>query len=347
MLLRQVQARPLQGDHLRALRRRGHAGQGAPRAHGPHRPGRAGQPHLVLQGRPEPHRLHARHRPQGAGEGPLLRRLDRHRGGRGGPRGRARPAPGRGQRHDRAVRPGQGGAPPRAERAPRAPRRVAARGRGPRPDRRGRVLDRRPQARPHLGGPRGAPRADRRRPQAGRDRPPQGDRRRAQGHRALHGGGHRPPHARLADLQGPQAAPDRGRRAALPRDEGAVRLPARLRRPLQGRHGRRGDQGAARPDRPRGRGRDAARDHPDQQGPAPGARPQAPEGRVGVPPQHQPPRVDGARGDPGHPAGAAPDGAARRWPLRHQRPQRPLPPRHQPQQPPEAPARPRARPRSS
>ena len=45
--------------------------------------------------------------------------------------------------------------------------------------------------------------------------------------------------------------------------------------------------------------------------------------------------------DPGHPAGPAPDGAARRWPLRDLRPQRPLPSRHQPQQPPEAPARPR------
>ena len=43
-------------------------------------------------------------------------------------------------------------------------------GEAPGPHRRGRVLDRRPQARPHLGGPRGAPRADRRRPQAGRDR---------------------------------------------------------------------------------------------------------------------------------------------------------------------------------
>ena len=95
------------------------------------------------------------------------------------------------------------------------------------------------------------------------------------------------------------------------------------------------------PDRPRGRGRVAARDHPDQQGPAPGARPEAPEGRLRVPPQHQPSRVDGPRGDPGHPAGAAPDGAARRRPLRHQRPERPLPPRHQPEQPPEAPARPR------
>ena len=41
MLLRQVQARPLQGHHLRALRRRGDAAEGAPRAHGSHRPRRA------------------------------------------------------------------------------------------------------------------------------------------------------------------------------------------------------------------------------------------------------------------------------------------------------------------
>ena len=79
MLLRQVQARPLQGHHLRALRRRGDAPEGAPRADGSHRPRRAGLAHLVLQGRAEPHRLPARHRPARAREGALLRRLDRHR----------------------------------------------------------------------------------------------------------------------------------------------------------------------------------------------------------------------------------------------------------------------------
>ena len=48
-----------------------------------------------------------------------------------------------------------------------------------------------------------------------------------------------------------------------------------------------------------------------------------------------------------HPARAAPDGPARRRPLRHQRPERPLPPRHQPQQPPQAPASSSRRPISS
>ena len=71
---------------------------------------------------------------------------------------------------------------------------------------------------------RGAPRADRRRPQAGRGGSPQGDRGRPEGHRALHGGGDRAPHPRLAHLQGAEAAPDRGRRAALPRDEGPLRV---------------------------------------------------------------------------------------------------------------------------
>ena len=47
-------------------------------------------------------------------------------------------------------------------------------------------------------------------------------------------------------------------------------------------------------------------------------------------------RVDDPYRGAGHPAGAAPAGAARRRPLRHVRSQRPLPPRHQPQQPSEA-----------
>ena len=53
------------------------------------------------------------------------------------------------------------------------------------------------------------------------------------------------------------------------------------------------------------------------------------------------PGRDGARRRPGDPAGAAPDGAARRWPLRDLRPQRPLPSRDQPQQPSPSSDRPR------
>ncbi len=123
MLLRQVQARPLQGDHLRALRRRGDAPEGAPRAHGSHRPCRPGQPHLVLQGRSQPDRLPARHRPARAREGAVLRRLDRDRGRRRGARqGPERP---RGQGQVRVGadlrRPRRGARRARAA-APAAPR---------------------------------------------------------------------------------------------------------------------------------------------------------------------------------------------------------------------------------
>ena len=82
VLLRQVQARALQGHHLRALWRRGHALEGAPRAHGPHPARRAGHAHLVLQGCAEPARLPARHRAEDAREGHLLRRAPRHVGRR-------------------------------------------------------------------------------------------------------------------------------------------------------------------------------------------------------------------------------------------------------------------------
>src|SRR5438445_318249 len=72
---------------------------------------------------------------------------------------------------------------------------------------------------------------------------------------------------------------------------------------------------------------------------------QAAEDRLRVQParRERPPGQRPARHDPrrgaGDPARPAPDGAARRWPLRHVRPQRPLPPRDQPQQPAEAAAR--------
>ena len=55
----------------------------------------------------------------------------------------------------------------------------------------------------------------------------------------------------------------------------------------------------------------------------------------------QPAGVDGPRLRAGDPAGAAPDGPARRRPVRDLGPQRPLPAGDQPQQPPQAAARPR------
>ena len=66
-----------------------------------------------------------------------------------------------------------------------------------------------------------------------------------------------------------------------------------------------------------GRGREPARDHPQRQGPEEAARAQAAQGRRGVPDHRQLADGHGARLRPGHPAGPAPDGAARRWPVRH------------------------------
>ena len=134
VLLRQVQAGPLQGHRLRALRRRGDPLEGPPRAHGPHRPGRAGLPHLVLQGRPEPDRLPDRHGSEGAREGPLLRRLGDHLGRRGGPPEGPRQAREGGREAGRRVRARARAAHPGAERVagapPRLPRRRRGQGRG-------------------------------------------------------------------------------------------------------------------------------------------------------------------------------------------------------------------------
>ncbi len=77
--LRQVQAHSLQGHDLRPLRRRDHARESAPRAHGPYRARHARQPHLVSQRRSEPHRHFARHVAPPAREGHLLRGLRRDR----------------------------------------------------------------------------------------------------------------------------------------------------------------------------------------------------------------------------------------------------------------------------
>ena len=71
--LRQVQAHPLPRRDLRPLRRRGHPGQGAPRAARSHRARGAGVAHLVLQGRAVAHRPPARHEHPRPRAHPLLR----------------------------------------------------------------------------------------------------------------------------------------------------------------------------------------------------------------------------------------------------------------------------------
>ena len=87
--------------------------------------------------------------------------------------------------------------------------------------------------------------------------------------------------------------------------------------------------------------------HRHRQGPAQGQGDQAPQGDLGVQPPRrrrppgQQPDGHGPRRGAGDPARPAPDGAARRWPVRDLGPQRPVPPRDQPQQPAEAAPRPR------
>ena len=212
MLLRQVQARPLQGHHLRALRRRGDAPEGAPRADGSHRPRRAGLAHLVLQGRPEPHRLPARHRPARAREGALLRRFDRHRRRQRGPCEGSRRPRGQGARRVGADLRRPRRARARRRGATRAPPRVLRDRQGEELRRGRRVLDPRAQ---QLG--RGSAAADPRGdPPARRWHLPEArevadDRGRQEDPRA------RPPDG---DARGPQARParDRGRRDCRPGD---------------------------------------------------------------------------------------------------------------------------------
>ena len=104
----------------------------------------------------------------------------------------------------------------------------------------------------------------------------------------------------------------------------------------QGQDGRRGDPRPARRAGSRGALHRAARAGQDGDlGAAQEGAAQAPAHRRGLPPQRQPPRVDDPRVRPGAAARPAAAGAARGRPLRHLRPERPLPARHQPQQPPQ------------
>ena len=73
--VRQVQADEVPRHHLREVRRRGHAGEGAPRAHGPYRAGLAGRAYLVPEVAAEPDRPDGRSDAEGAGEDPVFREL--------------------------------------------------------------------------------------------------------------------------------------------------------------------------------------------------------------------------------------------------------------------------------
>ncbi len=148
-----------------------------------------------------------------------------------------------------------------------------------------------------------------------------------------HGGG-------LEDLPGDEGQGRDQRRGRVPRAQGSLRLAVRLGRVLPWRHGRRVGPRPARAGRPGGRVRGARADDQHLEGPEAGPCREAAQGRVGVPQLEQPAGVDGPRLRPRDPAGAAPDGPARRWPVRHLRPQRPLPAGDQPQQPAQAAARP-------
>ena len=131
----------------------------------------------------------------------------------------------------------------------------------------------------------------------------------------------------------------RQRRAALPRAQGQVRLAVRLRPVLPRRHGGRGDpRSPARPRPRRGVDHTPRRDQ-DLEGAEAAARDQAVEGRRGVHQVREQAGMDDPRGRARDPARATPDGAARRWALRHLRPERSLPPRDQPEQPSQAAAR--------
>ena len=160
-------------------------------------------------------------------------------------------------------------------------------------------------------------------------------------HRGLHRGRGRAHAPGVGAVQDDEAQGRRQRRDDVPRAQGPVRLAVRVRRVLPRRDGRRGGARPAPAGRPRGRGRRPPGAGQDRQGPEAGPRGQAAEGRLRVHQLGQQAGDDDPRGRAGDPAGAAPDGPARRRPVRHLRPQRPLPPRDQPQQPPQAAARPR------
>ncbi len=126
------------------------------------------------------------------------------------------------------------------------------------------------------------------------------------------------PGADLAALPRARAEAGRQRRADLPRAQGPLRLPLRVRRLLPRRDGRGVHPRPAPATSTSNAEAESLRETiRTVEGPEAAARDQAAEGRERVRQVREPAGVDGPRGDPGDPARAAPDGAARRRPLRH------------------------------
>ena len=236
-----------------------------------------GLPHLVLQGRPEPDRLPARHRPQGAREGPLLRRLDRLLGRRGG----AREGPRRSSRR-RSRRSSTAYEAEREERllelreslerrleyladAASRPASTTRTTSGPTRSRSTSRSSRTPTARSS------------RRTCARRF-----DQDIADTEAYIEDAAERM-RAGLGEVPGDEGQGRDRRRGAVPRAEGPLRLSVRLGRVLPRRHGRRVGARPARAGRPRGRGRRARAHDQELQGPEAEQGDQAPEGRLRLP----------------------------------------------------------------
>ena len=118
--VRQVQAPEAPRRHLREVRRRSDAGQGAPRAHGPHRARLAGRAHLVPEVAAVAHGHGARHDAARHRARAVLRSVRRDRPGPDAAQPRAAPDRRRLHREARAVRRRLPGAHGRG-RHPRAP----------------------------------------------------------------------------------------------------------------------------------------------------------------------------------------------------------------------------------
>ena len=102
--LRQVPRHEVQGHDLRPLRREDHPQPRAPQADGPHRAGRPGRAHLVLQGHAQPPGHAVGHEDHQPGKGHLLPGLRGHRAGRHAAEAAAAAHRGRVPRRPQAVR---------------------------------------------------------------------------------------------------------------------------------------------------------------------------------------------------------------------------------------------------